>query len=64
MTREVEILHRSAAALAAMDAAKRAMKAAEDEVRRMCREYEQANGCRGLAPFHLAQACRARGIEA
>lgn len=55
MTREVEILHRSAAALAAMDAAKRAMKAAEDEVRRMCREYEQANGCRGLAPFHLAQ---------
>jgi hypothetical protein len=64
MTREVEILHRSAAALAAMDAAKRAMKAAEDEVRRMCREYEQANGCRGLAPFHLAQACRARGIAA
>jgi hypothetical protein len=64
MTREYEILHRSAAALAAMDAAKRAMKAAEDEVRRMCREYEQANGCRGLAPFHLAQACRARGIEA
>ena len=64
MTHEVEILHRSAAALAAMDAAKRAMKAAEDEVRRMCREYEQANGCRGLAPFHLAQACRARGIEA
>ena len=64
MTREYEILHRSAAALAAMDAAKRAMKAAEDEVRRMCREYEQANGCRGLAPFHLAQACRARGIAA
>ena len=64
MTREVEILHRSAAALAAMDAAKRAFRAAEDEVRRMCREYEQANGCRGLAPFHLAQACRARGIEA
>lgn len=64
MTREVEILHRSAAALAAMDAAKRAMKAAEDEVRRMCREYEQANGCRGLAPFHLARACRARGIAA
>ena len=64
MTREVEILYRSAAALAAMDAAKRAMKAAEDEVRRMCREYEQANGCRGLAPFHLAQACRARGIAA
>jgi hypothetical protein len=64
MTHEVEILHRSAAALATMDAAKRAMKAAEDEVRRMCREYEQANGCRGLAPFHLAQACRARGIAA
>jgi hypothetical protein len=64
MTCEVEILHRSAAALAAMDAAKRSMKAAEEEVRRMCREYEQANGCRGLAPFHLAQACRARGIAA
>ena len=64
MTTETEILHRSAAALAALDAAKRATRAAEEDVRRMCREYEQANGCRGLAPFHLAQACRARGIAA
>ena len=64
MTTETEILHRSAVALAALDAAKRAARAAEDEVRRMCREYEQANGCRGLAPFHLAQACRASGIAA
>ena len=62
MTTETEILHRSAAALAALDAAKRATRAAEEEVRRMCREYEQANGCRGLAPHHLAQACRVRGI--
>ena len=64
MTREVEILHRSAAALAAMDAAKRAFKAAESEVQRMCREYESVCGARGLAPHHLAQSCRARGIEA
>ena len=64
MTTETEILHRSAVALAALDAAKRAARAAEEEVRQMCREYEQANGCRGLAPHHLAQACRARGIAA
>jgi len=63
MTREVEILHRSAIALAAMEAAKLAFKAAEIEVVRLCREYEQANGARGLAPHHLAQSCRARGIE-
>ena len=64
MTTETEILHRSAVALAALDAAKRATRAAEEDVRRMCREYESANGARGLAPFHLAQACRARGIAA
>jgi hypothetical protein len=64
MTTETEILHRSAVALAALDAAKRAFRAAESEVVRLCREYEQVNGCRGLAPFHLAQACRARGIAA
>ena len=64
MTTETEILHRSAVALAALDAAKRAVRAAEEEVRQMCREYEQANGARGLAPHHLAQACRARGIAA
>jgi hypothetical protein len=46
-----------------MEAAKRAFKAAEIEVVRLCREYEQANGARGLAPHHLAQSCRARGIE-
>ena len=64
MTTETEILHRSATALAALDAAKRAFRAAESEVVRLCREYESANGARGLAPHHLAQACRARGIEA
>jgi hypothetical protein len=64
MNTEIEILHRSAIALAALDAAKRAIRVAEDEVRRMCREYESTNGSRGLAPHHLAQACRARGIEA
>ena len=64
MTTEHEILTRAASALAAMDASKRATRAIEDEVRRLCREYETVNGARGLAPHHLAQACRARGIEA
>jgi hypothetical protein len=64
MNTEIEILHRSAIALAALDAAKRAIRAAEDEVQLLSRELESVTGARGLAPWHLAQACRARGIEA
>lgn len=64
MTKEHEILTRAAEALRDAEAAKRALYHAEDTVRRLCREYEQANGARGLAPYHLAQACRARGIGA
>lgn len=64
MTAEHEVLTRAARALSARDKAARAVKAADEDLRQLCREYEQANGCRGLAPFHLAQACRARGIAA
>ena len=39
-----------------------AVKRAEADLQLLAREYEQANGARGLALHHLAQACRARGI--
>ena len=64
MTTEHEILTRVARVLSVRDDAKRAVKRAEADLQLLAREYEQANGARGLAPHHLAQACRARGIEA
>jgi hypothetical protein len=60
---EADILRRAACVLSVRDDAKRAMKAAEEDLRLLCRAFEQANGARGLAPHHLAQACRARGIK-
>ena len=64
MTTEHEILTRAARMLSVRDDAARAVKRAEEDLRLLCREYETVNGARGLAPHHLAQACRARGIAA
>jgi len=63
MTTEHEILTRVARVLSVRDDALRAAKRAEADLQLLAREYEQANGARGLASHHLAQACRARGIK-
>jgi hypothetical protein len=63
MTREHEILTRVARVLSVRDDAMRVVKRTEEDLRLLAREYEQANGARGLALHHLAQSCRARGIE-
>ena len=63
MTTEHEILTRVARVLSVRDDAKRAVKRAEANLQLLAREFEQANGARGLAPHHLEQACRARNIE-
>lgn len=64
MTTEHEILTRVARVLSVRDEALRAVKRAEADLQLLAREYERVNGARGLAPHHLAQACRARKIEA
>ncbi len=63
MTTEHEVLIIAARALSARDKAARAVKAADEDLRQLCRAFERVNGARGLAPHHLAQACRARNIE-
>lgn len=61
---EIEILTDAAQALAEREALRKAVIAADERIRLLCRQYEDAIGARGFAPHHLAQSCRARGIEA
>jgi hypothetical protein len=63
MTRETEILTRAAIALAWLETTKRAVRAAEEDLRLLCREYEGVSGQRGLAIHHLARDVQAKGIE-
>lgn len=63
MTTEHEILTRVARVLSVRDDAKRVVKRTEADLQLLAREYEQANGARGLALHHLEQACRARNIK-
>jgi hypothetical protein len=57
------VLREAAEAIAQLDAAKAAHKAAEDRVRAMCRKYEVVAGVWGFQPYHLRQACEQHGIK-
>ena len=61
---EVDILTRAAEALLERERIRQAGIAADERIRLLCRQYETATGARGVAPHHLAQSCRARGIAA
>jgi hypothetical protein len=61
---EIDILTIAAQALAEREALRLATIAADERIRLLCRQYEDATGARGFAPHHLAQSCRARGITA
>lgn len=57
-----DILLQASQALAERDRLNAALRASDDALRALCRQYEAASGYRMLAPHHLAQMCRARGL--
>ena len=63
-TKETEVLIEAAFALAKHEKLRKEIRASEEHLRKLCRQYDDAAGTRGFAPHHLAQACKARGLMA
>ena len=59
---EQDVLIEASAALQEHERLRQAMRASDDRLRLLCRQYDLAAGTRGFAPHHLAQACKARGL--
>lgn len=61
-TDEMDVLKQAAEALRTHDKLKQDMRATEDALKRLCRQYDVAAGCWGFQPHHLRRACEARGL--
>lgn len=59
---EMDVLKEAAEALQEHDRIRQAMRASDDRLRLLCRQYGDAARVWGVAPHHLAQACKARGL--
>ena len=59
---EMDVLREAAEALQEHERLRLAMRASEDRLRLLCRRYGDAARVWGVAPHHLAQACKARGL--
>lgn len=59
---EMDVLREAAQALQEYERLRLAMRASEDRLRLLCRQYGDAARVWGVAPHHLAQACKARGL--
>lgn len=59
---EHDILTDAAEALREHERLTQALKASNDRLRVLCRQYDQAAGVWGFAPHHLRRACEARGL--
>ena len=59
---EMDVLQEAAEALQEHEALRAAMRASDDRLRLLCRQYGDAARVWGVAPHHLAQACKARGL--
>lgn len=59
---EITILKQAADVLKAHDDARQAMKATEQRLKELCREYDIVMTCWGFQPHHLRNACQARGL--
>lgn len=59
---EQDILQTAAEALQEHERLRVALRASDDRLRTLCRQFDAVNGSRGFAPHHLAQACKARGL--
>ena len=56
------LLQEAAEALQEHERLRVALRASDDRLRALCRQYGHAAGVWGFAPHHLAQACKARGL--
>ena len=59
---EMDVLREAAEALQEHERLRQAMRASDDRLRLLCRQYEAATGYRMLTPTHLGHMCRARGL--
>ncbi len=59
---EMDVLREAADALQEHERLRMAMRASDDRLRLLCRQYGDAARVWGVAPHHLAQACKARGL--
>lgn len=59
---EMDVLREAAQALQEHETLRAAMRASDDRLRLLCRQYGDAARVWGVAPHHLAQACKARGL--
>ena len=59
---EMDVLREAAQALQEHERLRAAMRASDDRLRLLCRQYGDAARVWGVAPHHLAQACKARGL--
>ena len=59
---EMDVLREAADALQEHERLRAAMRASDDRLRLLCRQYEAATGYRMLTPTHLGHMCRARGL--
>ena len=59
---EMDVLREAAEALQEHERLRLAMRASDDRLRLLCRQYGDAARVWGVAPHHLAQACKARGL--
>ena len=59
---EMDVLREAAEALQEHERLRLAMRASDDRLRLLCRQYGDAARVCGVAPHHLAQACKARGL--
>ena len=59
---EMDVLREAAEALQEHERLRAAVRASDDRLRLLCRQYGDAARVWGVAPHHLAQACKARGL--
>ena len=59
---EMDVLKEAAEALQEHERLRQAMRASDDRLRLLCRQYGDAARVWGVAPHHLTQACKARGL--
>ena len=59
---EMDVLREAAQALQEHERLRMAMRASDDRLRLLCRQYGDAARVWGVAPHHLTQACKARGL--
>ena len=59
---QAEVLQKAAVALKEHNELKSQLRASEDRLSKVCREYGNVYGLWGFRPEHLRQACVARGL--